>query len=122
MDKYFEISNITSFFTDVPSYQGIPKKTSSNNKKSSIWMQYFLPNSEYGQVTFDFRIEGKTEKATFDYKYNSSNQDMCYIEIRYSNPKLQTLIENNPKMMENIDSQIRNMIEKRRLSGCKTSK
>jgi len=85
-------------------------------------MQYFLPNSEYGQVTFDFRIEGKTEKATFDYKYNSSNHDLDYIEIRYSNPKLQTLIENNPKMMENIDSQIRNMIEKRRLSGCKTPK
>jgi hypothetical protein len=85
-------------------------------------MQYFLPNSEYGQVTFDFRIEGKTEKATFDYKYNSSNQDMDYIEIRYSNPKLQTLIENNPKMMDNIDLQIRNMMEKRRLSGCKTPK
>jgi hypothetical protein len=85
-------------------------------------MQYFLPNSEYGQVTFDFRIEGKTEKATFGYKYNSRNHDMDYIEIRYSNPKLQTLIENNPKMMENIDSQIRNMIEKKRLSGCKTPK
>jgi hypothetical protein len=85
-------------------------------------MQYFLSNSEYGQVTFEFRIEGKTEKATFGYKYNSSNHDMDYIEIRYSNPKLQTLIENNPKMMENIDSQIRNMIEKRRLSGCKTAK
>jgi hypothetical protein len=85
-------------------------------------MQYFLPNSEYGQVTFDFRIEGKTEKATFGYKYNSRNHDMDYIEIRYSNPKLQTLIENNPKMMENIDSQIRNMIEKRRLSGFKTTK
>ena len=81
-----------------------------------------LPNSEYGQVTFDFRIEGKAEKATFDYKYNSSNHDMDYIEIRYSNTKLQTLIENNPKMMENIDSQIRNMMEKRRLSGCKTPK
>jgi hypothetical protein len=81
-----------------------------------------LPNSEYGQVTFDFRIEGKAEKATFGYKYNSGNHDMDYIEIRYSNPKLQTLIENNPKMMENIDSQIRNMIEKKRLSGFKTPK
>jgi hypothetical protein len=81
-----------------------------------------LPNSEYGQVTFDFRIEGKAEKATFGYKYNNSNHDMDYIEIRYSNPKLQNLIENNPKMMENIDSQIRNMIEKKRLSGFKTPK
>lgn len=81
-----------------------------------------MPNSEYGQVTFDFRIEGKTEKATFGYKYNSSNEDLDYIEIRYTNPKLQSLIENNPKMMENIDSQIRNMIEKRRLSGYKTPK
>jgi hypothetical protein len=81
-----------------------------------------LPNSEYGQVTFDFRIEGKAEKATFGYKYNNSNHDIDYIEIRYSNPKLQNLIENNPKMMENIDSQIRNMIEKKRLSGFKTPK
>jgi hypothetical protein len=85
-------------------------------------MQYLLHNSEYGQVTFDFRIEGKAEKATFGYKYNKSNHDIDYIEIRYSTPKLQTLIENNPKMMENIDSQIRNMIEKKRLSGFKTPK
>jgi hypothetical protein len=46
------------------SYQSITRKTSSNNKKSFIWMQYFLSNPEYGQVTFEFRIEGKTEKGT----------------------------------------------------------
>ena len=81
-----------------------------------------MPNIEHGQVSFDFKIEGKKERVTFDYRYNDSNQNLDYTEIRYTNPKLQSLIENNTKMMENIDSLIRNIIEKKKSNELKRTK
>jgi hypothetical protein len=70
-----------------------------------------LPKIEHGQISLDFKIEGKKERATFEYTYNDKNQSLDYVEISYTNPKLQSLIENDSKMMENIDSYIRNIIE-----------
>ena len=70
-----------------------------------------MPKIEHGQVSLDFKIDGKKERATFDYKYNYNDQSLDYTEISYTNPKLQFLIENDTKMMENIDSYIRNIIE-----------
>ncbi|HET9356522.1 MAG TPA: hypothetical protein VFR94_06835 [Nitrososphaeraceae archaeon] len=77
---------------------------------------------EQGKISLDFRIEGKKERAIFDYRYDDSNQSLDYTEINYTNPKLQSLIENNAKMMENIDSYIRNIIEKKRSSLYKGTK
>jgi hypothetical protein len=76
---------------------------------------------EYGQVIFDFKIDGKIERATFDYKYYPHTDAIDYIDIKYTNPKLQSLIENDPKMMENIDSYIRNLLEKKYSQGTLTS-
>lgn len=77
---------------------------------------------EQGKISLDFRIEGQMEQAIFDYRYDDSNQSLDYTEINYTNPKLQSLIENNAKMMENIDSYIRNIIEKKRSSLHKGTK
>lgn len=77
---------------------------------------------EQGKISLDFRIEGQMEQAIFDYRYDDSNQSLDYTEINYTNPKLQSLIENNAKMMENIDSYIRNIIEKKRSSLHKGAK
>lgn len=77
---------------------------------------------EQGKISLDFRIEGQMEQAIFDYRYDDSNQSLDYTEINYTNPKLQSLIENNAKMMENIDSYIRNIIEKKRSSLHKEAK
>lgn len=71
---------------------------------------------EQGQISLDFKIGGKKERATFDYRYDDSNQSLDYTEISYTNPKLQSLIENDAKMMENIDSYIRNIIEEKKSS------
>jgi hypothetical protein len=81
-----------------------------------------LSKIEQGKISLDFRIEGKKEQAIFDYRYDDSNQSLDYTEINYTNPKLQSLIENNVKMMENIDSYIRNVIEKERSSLHKGTK
>ena len=77
---------------------------------------------EQGKISLDFRIEGKKEQAIFDYRYDDSNQSLDYTGINYTNPKLQSLIENNAKMMENIDSYIRNIIEKKKVELAQRNK
>jgi hypothetical protein len=63
----------------------------------------------YAQTAFDFKVEGKIETAIFEYKYYPTTRSIEYLDIRYTNLKLQSLIENNSKMMKNIDSYIKEL-------------
>jgi hypothetical protein len=72
---------------------------------------------EYGQVTLDFKMDGKIEQAIFNYKYYPHADAIDYIDIKYTNSKLRSLIENDAKMMENIDSYIRKLLGKKRSQG-----
>ncbi len=73
-------------------------------------------NIIHDQVTLDFkiRIEDNNQsglaKATFTYKYFPSDDSIEYIDIMYTHPKLQSVIECNPNIMKNIDSHIRNLL------------
>jgi hypothetical protein len=67
-----------------------------------------------GQITLNFRIPTEGEKnrklhakATFQYKYYPEDDNIEYIDTIYTHPKLQSMIEDNQTMMENIDSYIR---------------
>lgn len=67
-----------------------------------------------GQITLSFRILTGDEKnrkeeakATFQYKYYPEDDRIEYIDTIYTHPKLQSMIEDNQKMMENVDSYIR---------------
>jgi len=67
-----------------------------------------------GQITLSFRILTEDEKnrkenakATFQYKYYPEDDHIEYIDTIYTHPKLQSMIEDNQTMMENVDSYIR---------------
>jgi hypothetical protein len=67
-----------------------------------------------GQITLNFRIPTEGEKnrkqyakATFQYKYYPEDDNIEYIDTIYTHPKLQSMIEDNQTMMENVDSYIR---------------
>ena len=69
------------------------------------------------QVTLDFKIrtedinnQSGLAKATFTYKYFPSDDSIEYIDIMYTHPKLQSVIECNPNIMKNIDSHIRDLL------------
>jgi hypothetical protein len=68
------------------------------------------PSDLYGEVALDFKVKGERSRAIFHYKYYTSNDSIEYIDIEYTNPKLQSLIESNSKMMENVDCYIRNLL------------
>jgi hypothetical protein len=74
-------------------------------------------NIIHDQVTLDFKIriedinnQSISAKATFTYKYFPSDDSIEYIDIMYTHPKLQSVIECNPNIMKNIDSHIRNLL------------
>ena len=67
-----------------------------------------------GQITLSYRLLTGDEKnrkeeakATFQYKYYPEDDHIEYIDTIYTHPKLQSMIEDNQKMMENVDSYIR---------------
>ena len=67
-----------------------------------------------GQITLSFRIPTGDEKnrredakATFQYKYYPEDDHIEYIDTIYTHPKLQSMIEDNQTMMENVDFYIR---------------
>ena len=73
-------------------------------------------NIIHNQVTLDFKIriednnQGGLAKAIFTYKYFPSDDSIEYIDIMYTHPKLQSVIECNPNVMKNIDSYIRDLL------------
>jgi hypothetical protein len=74
-------------------------------------------NIIHDQVTLDFKIriedinnQSISAKATFTYKYFPSDDSIEYIDIMYTHPKLQSVIECNPNIMKNIDSHIRDLL------------
>jgi hypothetical protein len=69
------------------------------------------------KVTLDFKIriedndnQGRLAKATFTYKHFPPDDSIKYIDVKYTHPKLQSVIECNPTIMKNIDSYIRDLL------------
>jgi hypothetical protein len=60
-----------------------------------------------GKISLGFKVEGKLAQVIIKYKYYPSNDSISYIDVEYTDPKLQSMIENNADMMTNIDNYIR---------------
>jgi hypothetical protein len=67
----------------------------------------------YGQVSFDFMIEGKKEKATVKYRYLKDSNVVEYLSTEYSSEKLREKIEGNPAMRQKIDQYVQSMLSRR---------
>ena len=70
------------------------------------------PTYVYGQISLDFKLDGKMAKATFKYKYFAKDDSIEYVDIEYNDPRLQKMIEGNGQMMERIDQYVRNLLAK----------
>jgi hypothetical protein len=70
-------------------------------------------DATFGKLSLDFRIKGKKCTALFHYKYDPDDDTIEYIDIEYSDPEIQSSIENNTKMMESVDIYIKNLLLKR---------
>ena len=66
----------------------------------------------YGTAKLDFRVDGESAQVVLKYRYYPFRQDIKYLNVEYTNPKLRQAIEGNPSMMKNIDNHIRNKLKK----------
>lgn len=67
----------------------------------------------YGQLSLDFAIEGRPEKAVIKYKYFARERRVEYVSIECTDPRLKERIEGDPAMKERVDAYVRKMLAKR---------
>jgi hypothetical protein len=60
-----------------------------------------------GKASFGFKIEGTMAKAIIEYKYYPLKDAINYMDVKYTDDRLKSMIEGNPQMMRNIDNYIR---------------
>jgi hypothetical protein len=65
-----------------------------------------------GKASLGFKIEGMMAKAIIEYKYYPLKDAINYIDVKYTDDRLKSMIEGNPQMMRNIDNYIRKQQQK----------
>jgi hypothetical protein len=63
-----------------------------------------------GRVSIDFRLGNEPSRIIVEYEYYPSTSEIKYIDVRYTNSRLKSLVENDPKTMKNIDSYLRKLL------------
>jgi len=63
-----------------------------------------------GRLSLSFRLDGKTSRVTMDYEYYPSSGKIHYIDARYTDDKLKSMLEENPEMMKKIDNYLRRLV------------
>jgi hypothetical protein len=64
-----------------------------------------------GRVSLGFRFKGRMSRVIVDYKYYPSTGAIYYVDVRYTDSRLQSMVENNPEMMKNIDNYLRKLLK-----------
>jgi hypothetical protein len=69
-----------------------------------------------GRISIGFKLNSKTSKIVIEYQYYPSTTTIQYVNVIYSDEKLQSRIEHDPEMMKNIDNYLRKVLNKRAAS------
>ena len=69
-----------------------------------------------GRSSFSFKLNSKTSKIVIEYQYYPSTGVIQYVDVLYSDKKLQSKVEGDPEMMKNIDNYLRKALNKRSAS------
>jgi hypothetical protein len=74
-----------------------------------------------GRISIGFKLDSRTSKIVIEYQYYPSTDTLQYVNVVYSDEKLQSKIECDPEMMKNIDNYLRKVLNKRSTSAPKVS-
>ena len=64
-----------------------------------------------GRMSLGFRLAGRVARVIVEYEYYPSTGAIHYVDVRYTDSKLQSVVENNPQMMKNIDNYLRRFLK-----------
>jgi hypothetical protein len=75
-------------------------------------------NAEFirDQAAFTFKVDGRPARVIIEFKYYPSTDALVYVDVRYTDDKLQSFVEDDPKMMRNIDNLLRKHLQSSRAS------
>ena len=74
-----------------------------------------------GRSSISFKLNSKTSKIVIEYQYYPSTGVIQYVDVLYSDKKLQSKVEGDPEMMKNIDNYLRKALNMRSASLQKAS-
>src|SRR5688572_28870467 len=63
-----------------------------------------------GRMSLGFRLDGRVSRVVIEYEYYPSSGAIHYVDVRYTDSKLQSMVEGNPGMMKNIDDYLRRLL------------
>jgi hypothetical protein len=66
-----------------------------------------------GRASLGFRLRGRMSRVLVEYEYYPSSGAIRYVNVRYTNRKLQSMIEGDADMMKNIDNYLRKLLKPR---------
>ena len=70
-----------------------------------------------GRISIGFKLNSsKPSRIVIEYQYYPSTGAIQYVNVIYSDEKLQSKIESDPEMMKNIDNYLRQVLNKRSAS------
>jgi hypothetical protein len=70
-----------------------------------------------GRSSISFKLNSsKTSKIVIEYQYYPYTRAIQYINVLYTDKKLQSRIESDPEMMKNIDNYLRKVLNNRSAS------
>jgi hypothetical protein len=70
-----------------------------------------------GRISIGFKLNNnKTSRVVIEYQYYPSTGAIQYVNVLYTDEKLQSKIEGDPEMMKNIDNYLRKVLNKRSIS------
>jgi hypothetical protein len=70
-----------------------------------------------GKTKLNFKVDGQIGTIMIEYKYYPSKDSISYIDVSYTDKRLQSMIESDPEMIRRIDSYIRRLHQNNRSNG-----
>jgi hypothetical protein len=64
-----------------------------------------------GRMSLGFRVSGRMSRVIVEYEYYPASGTIKYIDVRYTDSKLQSMVEGNSQMMKNIDNYLRRLLK-----------
>ncbi len=90
----------------------LPKIVSNTKKvKKNAKLNSYITKL-YDLIAIKFPGDGKILSGfiTIEYRYNSQNGIITYSDIKYSDKRMEKYLEDNPNVIRNIDSYLKNKL------------
>ncbi|MGI0049022.1 MAG: hypothetical protein ACREAW_05735 [Nitrososphaera sp.] len=64
-----------------------------------------------GRISLGFRLNGRPACVVVEYEYHPSSDAIRYVDVKYSDSRLRSMVEGDPAMMKNIDNYLRKLLK-----------